>query len=144
MLPNSVLVLENRCLRHLFTKIRDKETNHIDFKVYSNRLMTILCEEGVATLSKPKSIVTGAGYEYSGEHVSTVDIVAVSIIRAGDSMLDVFTTLVPEAKVGKILIQRNEETAEPTLFYSKIPDLRDKDIILLDPMLATGGIYHDL
>jgi len=51
----------------------------------------------------------------------------------------VFTSVCPEAKVGKILIQRNEETAEPILFYSKIPDIRDKDIMLLDPMLATGG-----
>lgn len=75
----------------------------------------------------------------SGEVVATTNIVAVSIIRAGDSMLDTFMSVVPEASVGKVLIQRNEETLEPMLFYSKLPDLRGKDVVLLDPMLATGG-----
>ena len=89
--------------------------------------MHILCEEGLATLSKPKTIVTGAGYNFDGEAIVTNGIVAVSIIRAGDSMLDVFTTICPEAAVGKILIQRNEETAEPTLFYSKLPEVKVKD-----------------
>ena len=54
-------------------------------------------------------------------------------------MLDSFMRVAPEASVGKILIQRNEETKEPILFYSKLPDLTNKYVILLDPMLATGG-----
>ncbi len=66
-------------------------------------------------------------------------LVAVSIVRAGDSMLDSFLAIAPEASVGKILIQRDEETAEPILFYCKLPQLLNKKIILLDPMLATGG-----
>lgn len=64
---------------------------------------------------------------------------AVSIIRAGDSMLDVFMDVAPEASVGKILIQRDEETAQPVLFYSKLPPLAGKNVVLIDPMLATGG-----
>lgn len=47
--------------------------------------------------------------------------------------------IVPEASVGKILIQRNEETKEPILFYSKLPNLTGKYVVLVDPMLATGG-----
>ena len=56
-------------------------------------------------------------------------------------MLDVFMELVPESTVGKILIQRNEESAakEPILFYSKLPSLVGKNVVLVDPMLATGG-----
>lgn len=57
-------------------------------------------------------------------------------------MLDVFLSTCPHAQVGKILIQRNEETTEPVLYYSKLPSseyLSEKQIVILDPMLATGG-----
>jgi len=66
-------------------------------------------------------------------------MVGISIIRAGDSMLGTFMEIAPEATVGKILIQRNEETREPVLYYSKVPPLEGKQIMLLDPMVATGG-----
>ena len=54
-------------------------------------------------------------------------------------MLDSFMAICPEAKVGKILIQRDESTAEPILFYHKLPSLKNQTVIVLDPMLATGG-----
>jgi uracil phosphoribosyltransferase len=67
-------------------------------------------------------------------------VIAVSIIRAGDSMLDTFLSLVPEAKTGKILIQRNEMTSQPKLFYTKLPRIPSHStVVILDPMLATGG-----
>jgi uracil phosphoribosyltransferase len=72
--------------------------------------------------------------------LNSEELVAISIIRAGDSMLDSFLSLftVNDIKVGKILIQRDEETALPHLMYYKVPDLTGKQVILLDPMLATG------
>eukprot|EP00602_Paraphysomonas_sp_CaronLab_P010302 CAMPEP_0185022446 /NCGR_PEP_ID=MMETSP1103-20130426/5163_1 /TAXON_ID=36769 /ORGANISM="Paraphysomonas bandaiensis, Strain Caron Lab Isolate" /LENGTH=127 /DNA_ID=CAMNT_0027554517 /DNA_START=290 /DNA_END=673 /DNA_ORIENTATION=- len=54
-------------------------------------------------------------------------------------MLDTFLEVCPEAAVGKILIQRNEETAQPMLYYSKVPPLAGKTVVILDPMAATGG-----
>ncbi len=78
-----------------------------------------------------------------GVVVDTSNIVAVSIIRAGDSLLGNFLRLCPHAAVGKVLIQRDEETAKPKLFYSKMPNLRDKCVILVDPMLATGGSANE-
>eukprot|EP00597_Dinobryon_sp_UTEXLB2267_P002423 CAMPEP_0170081442 /NCGR_PEP_ID=MMETSP0019_2-20121128/17304_1 /TAXON_ID=98059 /ORGANISM="Dinobryon sp., Strain UTEXLB2267" /LENGTH=177 /DNA_ID=CAMNT_0010295865 /DNA_START=104 /DNA_END=637 /DNA_ORIENTATION=- len=103
--------------------------------------MTIICEEGLSRVSPTeKTIVTPTGCEFHGESVEVKDIVAVSIIRAGDSMLDVFMGIVPEASVGKILIQRNEETTLPMLYYSKLPpSIASKKVVLLDPMLGTGG-----
>lgn len=102
--------------------------------------MQILCEEGLSYANPTVgSITTPTGCTIAGTTVDVSNIVAVSIIRAGDSMLDTFMKVAPEASVGKILIQRNEETKEPVLFYSKLPDLTNKYIILLDPMLATGG-----
>ena len=107
------------------------------------------------------TVTTPTGASFSGESVDTSNIVAVSIIRAGDSLLgefhwpkkprcldethyycsytESFLACVPEAQVGKILIQRDEETALPKLFYSKLPPLAGKRVVLVDPMLATGG-----
>lgn len=129
-----------RCLKNLFTKIRDRNTNKLDFRRYANRLMTVICEEGLATVNHTETVVTTpTGLEYVGESIDLDNMVVVSIIRAADSMLDVFLSIAPEAAVGKILIQRNEETKIPTLYYSKLPQLPGKEIVLLDPMLATGG-----
>eukprot|EP01038_Epipyxis_sp_PR26KG_P005394 gene5394-7477_t len=129
------------CVSHLFTKIRAKETTNEEFKKYSRRLMSLICEEGLSYVGEsPITVITPTGCEYAGSVVDPKQMVAISIIRAGDAMLDVFMRIAPEVSVGKILIQRNEETAQPMLFYSKLPkNIQGKNIILLDPMLATGG-----
>lgn len=129
-----------KCLKHLFTRIRDKNTERIEFTSYANRLMRVICEEGLAYIQPVSKIVnTPTNSLYDGIEIDQKSIVAVSIIRAGDSMLDSFMSVAPEAVVGKILIQRDEETAKPILYYSKLPSLIGKNIALLDPMLATGG-----
>ena len=84
-------------------------------------------------------IITPTNSAYKGQSVNPNEVVAISIIRAGDSMLDSLMKVIPEASVGKILIQRDEHTKQPVLFYSKLPNLTNKYILLLDPMLATGG-----
>ena len=77
---------------------------------------------------------------FLGKIADLSDLVAISIIRAGDSLLQNFLQKIPEAKVGKILIQRNEKTSLPILFYTKLPVISEFcTIFLLDPMLATGG-----
>lgn len=135
-----VLNLRINCLKHLFTKLRDKNTSSIEFKRYANRIMSIISEEGLSYISpSPLTVTTPTDCKVDGEHIDLSSIVVISIIRAGDSMLDVFMSLVPEATVGKILIQRDEATAQPILFYSKLPSLLNKNVIVLDPMLATGG-----
>lgn len=129
-----------KCLKCLFTKIRDKETGKYDFNRHSKRLMHMICEEGLSHLSCcPKTVTTPTGATYEGCEIDLSQLVAVSIIRAADSMLESFNAIAPEASVGKILIQRDEETALPKLYYSKLPPLDGKNIVLLDPMLATGG-----
>jgi len=136
----SVTVVSCRAFKHLFTKVRNKDTSPLEFRTYAKRIMAMICEEGLAELSpEPLDVTTPTGSVFKGEVVTTSDIVAVSIVRAADSMLDCFLEIVPEAAVGKILIQRDEETAEPKLFYDKLPPLAGKKVVLLDPMLATGG-----
>ena len=134
------LSTSSRALKHLFTKIRNEDTSDLEFRKYSKRVMHIICEEGIGCLDPAPVVVKAPTQElFQGEYIDVNDVVAISIIRAGDSLLDVFLDIMPEASVGKILIQRDEETALAKLFYVKVPKLESKKIILCDPMLATGG-----
>jgi uracil phosphoribosyltransferase len=108
------------------------------------RIMRILAEEGIASLPMtPKTIkCMGTGAAYEGEEVDMDNVCAVSIVRAGDSLLEAVRFCSPGIKVGKILIQRDESTAEklPKMFYCKLPPGVEKmQVLLVDPMLATGG-----
>ena len=136
-----VKVLEKTLLlSHLHTIIRDKDTNMTDFVNASNLIIHRLIDESLSILPSTSITVNTPCGEYTGDKISFDTICAVSVVRAGDAMLHVLRNILPSATCGKILIQRNESTAEPILFHSKLPaDIKDKWILLLDPMLATGG-----
>lgn len=124
----------------LYTIIRDKNTKREDFIFYSDRIIRLLIEEGLNLLPvKKKKIITPTGESFEGSEF-VGKICAVSIIRAGESMEKAAREVCEDIRIGKILIQRNEKTAEPVLYYSKLPeDISERNILLLDPMLATGG-----
>jgi uracil phosphoribosyltransferase len=124
--------------------LRDKKTKTGEFRRYSDRIMTLLIEEAIATqLGAPERRMSPTGEEY--DHYSMKyeesEYCAVSIIRAGDSMIGPVFEMMPDISCGKVLVQRDEDTAEPIFFYQKFPDnLEDKKhFFVLDPMLATGG-----
>lgn len=152
-------VLQSKAFDGLFTKIRDQETTPLDFKRYSDRLMNILAEECLGDIgSSPVEVKTPTGATYMGTLPST-DICVVSIVRAGDSLLNAVLRCEPslpvgsyfciingnssaEFLVGKILIQRDESTEAktPRMYYSKLPPrIASMNVLLVDPMLATGG-----
>ncbi|GMI09285.1 hypothetical protein TrVE_jg5811 [Triparma verrucosa] len=141
--PNLV-VLQNKSLLNLFTRVRDQTTSPSDFEFYAKRLMTILAEETIADLplaTSPTTVSTPCS-SFTGSFVDSTKICAVSIVRAGDSLLGCVRSLLPGVSVGKILIQRDESVpSKPAkLFYSKLPpNIESKQVILCDPMLATGG-----
>jgi len=140
--PREVTVLNSKALTHLFSKLRDEKSTTATFVYYANRLMRILAEEGIAHLpSVEKEIQTPCGM-FKGVEINEDNCIVVSIIRAGDSLLDAVRFCLPSVQVGKILIQRDESTKEktPVLYYTKFPkNISSKSIILVDPMLATGG-----
>ena len=114
---------------------------HVQFVTISNRLTRLLIEEALCLLpATPVTVETPCG-PYDGVKLPAEDrICAVSILRAADCMLGEVRTMMPSVAVGKILIQRDEATALPHLMYSKLPpDVKDRPVLLLDPMLATGG-----
>ncbi|DAZ98355.1 TPA: hypothetical protein N0F65_000674 [Lagenidium giganteum] len=136
-------VLKHRALAPLHTKLRDRTTSHAEFKFYADRLMRILAEEGLASCaSEHVTVTTPTGDEYAGP-VFADRICAVSVIRAGDSLLQAVLDCDPRVAVGKILIQRDESTDDkrPVFYYAKLPPKMSSydHVLVVDPMLGTGG-----
>jgi uracil phosphoribosyltransferase len=139
--PASVFTLTRTAqLEALYTIIRDKDTSRGDFLFYSDRIIRLLVEEGLNHLPVvPKTVETPIGEKYDGCGFEG-KICGVSILRAGEAMEAGLREVCRSVRIGKILIQRDEETAKPKLFYSKFPqDIASRYVLLLDPMLATGG-----
>jgi uracil phosphoribosyltransferase len=130
----------NNQILGLHTIIRDKTCSREDFIFYSNRLIRLVIEEALSLLPCiDKTVVTPTGCEFKGV-AWTGKIAGVSIMRSGESMEIALRDVCKDVRIGKILIQRNEEDATPTLIYHKLPeDISDRYVLLLDPMLATGG-----
>jgi len=140
-LPPSVFTLTQTAqLEALYTIIRDKETSRGDFLFYSDRIIRLLVEEGLNHLPVvSRTVETPTGVTYNGVGFEG-KICGVSILRAGEAMEAGLREVCRSVRIGKILIQRDEETALPKLFYSKFPqDIASRYVLLLDPMLATGG-----
>ncbi|KAG6905010.1 Uracil phosphoribosyltransferase, synthesizes UMP from uracil [Tephrocybe rancida] len=157
-LPKSVFTLPQTAqLEALYTIIRDKDTTRGDFLFYSDRIIRLLVEEGLNHLPVVKrTIETPTGSTYEGVGFKG-KICGVSILRAGEAMEAGLREVCRSVRIGKILIQRDEETALPKLFYSKVrcpavlgkhsltlvikfpSDIASRYVLLLDPMLATGG-----
>ncbi len=127
-------------LEALFTIIRNKETKRNEFIFYSNRIIRLLIEEALNQLpTREKTVITPTGTQFTGSEF-VGKLCAVPIVRAGESMEKGVREVCRAMRIGKILIQRDEETALPTLFYAKLPDdIANRHVLLLDPMLATGG-----
>lgn len=119
--------------------IRNKDTERADFIFYSNRIIRLLVEEGLNHLPViEQTITTPVGRTYNGLMFQG-KICGVSIMRAGEAMEQGLRDCCRSVRIGKILIQRDEDTAQPKLFYDKLPeDIADRWVLLLDPMFATG------
>jgi len=137
---NSYTLRPTSQLEALLTIVRSKDTKRSEFCFYSDRIIRLLVEEGLNHLPVvDKSVTTPTGATYDGVGFCG-KIAGVSIMRAGEAMEAGLRECCRSVRIGKILIQRDEETALPKLFYAKMPDdIAERWVLLLDPMLATGG-----
>ena len=113
----------------------------LQFVTQSDRLVRLLVEEAMGLLpATPKRVETPCGV-YDGCALPSEDeLCAVSIMRAADCMVSACRSVMPDVPIGKILIQRDETTALPKFSYAKLPpNVANMHVLLLDPMLATGG-----
>ena len=128
------------CLMCTCSMIWDKNTTRADFIFYSNRIIRLLVE-GLNHLPViGHTITTPVGRAYAGVKFEG-KICGVSIMRAGEAMEQGLRDCCRSVRIGKILIQRDEDTSKPKLFYDKLPDdISDRWVLLLDPMFATGMV----
>eukprot|EP01053_Blabericola_migrator_P011334 Blabericola_migrator_1__11333@NODE_66_length_15680_cov_202_244988_g59_i0_p8_GENE_NODE_66_length_15680_cov_202_244988_g59_i0NODE_66_length_15680_cov_202_244988_g59_i0_p8_ORF_typecomplete_len338_score53_15UPRTase/PF14681_6/7_4e03UPRTase/PF14681_6/6_1e84Pribosyltran/PF00156_27/5e03Pribosyltran/PF00156_27/0_017_NODE_66_length_15680_cov_202_244988_g59_i046065619 len=139
--PNFVCNRQSAQIRAMMTIMRNAKTERDEFVFYADRLFRLLVEEALNELPFGRCIVTTPvdGETYQGVNFSS-HICGVSIVRAGESMESALRAVCRGCRIGKILIQRDEETLEARLIYSKLPlDIAQRRILLMDPMLATGG-----
>lgn len=138
--PNLHILAQTRQLRALHTIIRDRAATREDFVFYSGRIIRLLIECALDQLPyAPCSVQTPVGETYEGLRLAS-PVCGVSVIRAGDSMEGELRAVWPSIRIGKILIQRDKATKLPHLYYSALPhDIAERHVLMLDPMLATGG-----
>jgi uracil phosphoribosyltransferase len=124
----------------LMTQLRDKNTPKDLFRQAANRIAELLVHRVVECLPSQEIVIETPVAEYPGA-VITGQIEFVSIMRSGDALLDTFSNHFPKAVISKILIQRDEETAEPAFKYMKLsPSIGSGcTVIITEPMIATGG-----
>jgi len=128
-------------LRAIVTIMRNKNTQKNEFVFYADRLFRLLIEDALNELPFTRiSVETPVdGSVFEGVSFAS-RICGVSIVRAGESMESALRAVCQGCRVGKILIQRDEETQKAHLIYSKLPkDIASRWVLLMDPMLATGG-----
>lgn len=138
-LQQNLIVLDHPLVKRDMTILRDKKTSPELFRGAVKRISTILAVETAKQMELNEHEVETPLEKTVGYSLST-DTVLVPVLRAGLGMVSGFLGVIPEAKVGHIGLQRDETTLLPTEYYYKTPkDLEKSKVILLDPMLATGG-----
>lgn len=131
-------VVDHPVAQHLLSVLRDRQTEPPLFRTIAKRLTIALVLEAVRGLPTVEVGVQTPLEHTTGRQIHP-DLVAVPILRAGLGMLEAVTELFPEVSVGYVGLERDERTLLPTHYYQKFPALRGRHVLLLDPMLATGG-----
>ena len=137
---NVVLLPQTDQLRALHTVVRDKNASPRDFTTFSRRIIRLLLEAGMDLLPfEEREVTTPVGQTYRGLGF-TRKLCGVSVVRAGEAMEGELRDMVPGIGIGKILIQRDKQTKLPDVRFQSLPaDVADGQVLLLEPMLATGG-----
>ncbi|HCY77859.1 MAG TPA: uracil phosphoribosyltransferase [Ignavibacteriales bacterium] len=133
------LLIDHPILKRDVTILRDKNTDSETFRAALQRVSNILAVE-LSKAFKLSAIEVETPLEKTQGAKLTHNVILVPVLRAGLGMVNGFLQIIPEAKVGHIGLQRNEETLKPVEYYYKVPEhLESAEVVMLDPMLATGG-----
>jgi uracil phosphoribosyltransferase len=131
-------VVDHPLAGHLLASLRDRHTEPERFRVHARNLAAVLVLEATRDLpTRQATVETPLTQAQVG--VLDGDIVAVPILRAGLGLLDPVTELFPNVRIGYAGLERDETTLQPTSYYLKVPELEGRAVLVLDPMLATGG-----
>lgn len=134
---------KNVVVKHLVNRLRDVRTASNEFRLTIEEISRIIASEALCDFETiTQNINTWQG-PLDVQVLEVQKIVLVPILRAGEPMLSGILRTLPYARSGFLAMKRDEKTAQSKLFYENIPDLKDKTVLLLDPMVATGGSLID-
>ncbi len=137
---STVHVFDHPLIQHKLSIMRDKETGPKEFRELLTEISTLMAFEVTRDLPLKKVEVETPICKTETNMISGKKLAIVPILRAGLGMVDGIRSLVPTAKVGHIGLYRDPVTLEPVEYYCKLPpDAEEREILLVDPMLATGG-----
>lgn len=139
-MKNHLTVVDHPLVQHKLTLMRDKATSTSEFRRLLREITLLLAYEVTRELPLETRRTETPMEEMDAPILAGKKLALVSILRAGNGMLDGVLELVPSARVGFVGLYRDEETLEPVQYYFKAPDeLQDRIVIAVDPMLATGN-----
>lgn len=143
-MDNQVFVMDHPLIQHKLTFLRKKETGSKEFRELVSEIAMLMCYEATRDLPlEDTEIETPMGKAVT-KVIAGRKLAFVPILRAGLGMVEGVLTLIPAAKVGHIGLYRDHQTLQPVEYYHKLPqDIEQRDVIVLDPMLATGGSAID-
>jgi len=135
-----VTVIAHPLIQHKLSVLRDKETTVRDFRALCTEISMLMAFEAMRDLPLEDAVVETPLAPARVKRLAGKKLALVGILRAGLVMVDGILGLVPGARVGHIGLYRDPETLRPVEYYCKLPgDVADRNVFLLDPMLATGG-----
>jgi uracil phosphoribosyltransferase len=139
-----ITVANHPLIAHKVTLLRDVNTTSSQFRQLVEELVTLLTFEATKSLATEEVEVETPLTKTTGTRLAKPTPLIIPILRAGLGMLSGITKLLPDAEVGFLGIKRNEETLQPETYANRLPDdLTGRQVILIDPMLATGGTLND-
>lgn len=135
-----VQIMDHPLIQHKIGIIRRKETPSKDFRQLVGEIGTLMGYEATRNLPLADVEIETPICKTTVKEIKGKKMAIVPILRAGLGMVEGMLAMIPSAKVGHIGLYRNEETLEPVEYYCKIPaDCNERDVFVVDPMLATGG-----
>ena len=134
-----VQVMDHPLIQHKVTLMRKKETGSKDFRNLLEEITMLMGYEITRDLPLEDVEIETPVAKMIGKQISGKKLGIVPVLRAGLGMVQGMLNLIPTAKVGHIGLYRDPQTLEPVEYYCKLPDVEDRDFIIVDPVLATGG-----
>ena len=133
-------VLDHPLIQHKLCILRDKDTGVKEFREVVGEIAALMCYEATRDLPLEDVVIETPICEGTFKRLAGKKVAIVPILRAGLGMVDTIIDLIPSAKVGHIGLYRDPETHNPVEYYCKMPpDISEREVIIVDPMLATGG-----
>ena len=137
---SKVIVMDHPLIQHKVGILRRKETGAKEFRELASEISMLMCYEATRSLPLKDVDITTPVADTTVKQIAGKTLGIVPILRAGLGMVDGMLNLVPTAKVGHVGLYRDPESLEPVEYYCKLPyDAKEREMFVLDPMLATGG-----